>query len=462
MQLNPQRQPDGKAPSFSALLRRRFGSASDLSRGVGAALILQLSGASLMYLSRVFLARWMGAAEYGSFVYAIAWMTLISVICMLGTQRAVLRFLPELSSEGDWGRVAGVIRGMRRVALGVAISVAGITASVFLGLAAGDLWVASSALLTGVLIIPLLAQSELHAAIARAMSKIVLSQFPIRVLRPVLVIAFCFLWWTATGTLDGADAIRATVAALLVIVVTQRVWLRAVLPQEAIRARPVYEMRAWMRVSIALAAVVLFEAVLDHTDVIMLGSLVGNREAGIYHAAVRTVNLMGAPLLAVLTVATPQFASLRAKGDQSGLQALVFKLAHWSFWPGVLGVFVIGAFADTILGLFGQEFRAARSEFLLLMLGQLIHLGIAPALALMNVSGLHRESARVLGFGALINVSLNALLIPAFGIAGAAMASVATTLIWQLWLYRIVRVRLQLRTSIVDAVIANGPRNPKR
>ena len=78
----------------------------------------------------------------------------------------------------------------------------------------------------------------------------------------------------------------------------------------------------------------------------------------------------------------------------------------------------------------------------------------------MAVTGHHDVSARVLGWSALLNVVLNALLIPPFGIMGAAVATAITSVIWKTWLERLARSRIGIRTSLVSALAAGRRSQP--
>ena len=112
-------------------------------------------------------------------------------------------------------------------------------------------------------------------------------------------------------------------------------------------------------------------------------------------------------------------------------------------------------FGDRILGLFGAEFVAARWSMTVLILGQLVNVGSGSVGYLMGMTGHHRQSAFVLGCSAVLNIILNAILIPIFGIMGAAIATALTMALWNIWLHQLVVKYLGVKPSIVSAILSS-------
>ena len=61
---------------------------------------------------------------------------------------------------------------------------------------------------------------------------------------------------------------------------------------------------------------------------------------------------------------------------------------------------------------------------------------------LLNMTGHHRDTIRAYALAAVANIVLNLLLIPAFGIIGAAIATYTAMLGGNFYLYRLVQKRL--------------------
>jgi O-antigen/teichoic acid export membrane protein len=156
----------------------------------------------------------------------------------------------------------------------------------------------------------------------------------------------------------------------------------------------------------------------------------------------------------VQITAAPTIAALYAERGRKGLEALLHTTAHLVFWPSLLISIGLIVFSESILRSFGEEFIAVRWEMIILIGGQLVNSGVGSVGALLNMVGYQRENARVFAVGALVNVVLNAIGIPLFGMTGAAMAAMLTMVLWNVWLHAIAKRKLNIRTSIVAAVIS--------
>jgi O-antigen/teichoic acid export membrane protein len=101
-----------------------------------------------------------------------------------------------------------------------------------------------------------------------------------------------------------------------------------------------------------------------------------------------------------------------------------------------------------VLKLFGPDFEAGYPTLLVVLAGLVLRSATGPVEYLLNMTGHHRDTVRVYGVCALGNIGLNLLLIPAYGIIGAALATYAAMLSANLWLYVLVRRRLGVNAFV--------------
>jgi len=75
--------------------RRTSGLLATVVTGTGLALGIRVLGVGLGYASEVILARMLSEGDYGIYSLVIAWITLISLVALLGMHHAVVRLVPE-------------------------------------------------------------------------------------------------------------------------------------------------------------------------------------------------------------------------------------------------------------------------------------------------------------------------------------------------------------------------------
>lgn len=424
---------------------------SSAALGAGTVFIIQVIGIGLSYILHVFLARWMGAAEYGVYIYILAWISLLAIIAGLGFPNAVLRFISQYRTQRDWPRMYGVILRSWGLVFSASVGVSLLGTAFILGINFYKGIENAAPLLLGIWLVPPMALLGLQTEMAKAIYKMILAFSPRNLIYPLLVILCAFWFYHERRVLTSMTVIGITLMALLFVLVVQ-VWLfRRGFSPEVSHARPVYETREWLHISFPLLIVTGLGILLNQTDVLMLGPMLGSKEVGIYNAAKKSSNVIIFALHAVNAVAAPMFASLHSQGNRAGLQHFVSTIVHWIFWPALaIGIFMV-IFSGAILRLFGPQFVAAQWPLAILVLGQLVNAGAGSVGYLMIMTGHQDQCARVLGWTVLANILLNAIGIYLLGILGAALATAVSIALWNFWLHYLVVKNLGVRPSIVSA-----------
>lgn len=90
----------------------------------------------------------------------------------------------------------------------------------------------------------------------------------------------------------------------------------------------------------------------------------------------------------------------------------------------------------------GREFLVGMDSLFILLIGQLISVLCGSVLVLLNMTGNQWTVQTILVTAAILNIMLNAILIPNLGIEGAAWATTISTIFWNVWGIRAVRKKL--------------------
>jgi O-antigen/teichoic acid export membrane protein len=192
-----------------------------------------------------------------------------------------------------------------------------------------------------------------------------------------------------------------------------------------------------------LALLVIF-AVKDQTDTLVAGFFLGAADLGAYAAARKLTGLIGFGLLAINSIAAPLIAELHAQGRRQELQRMITRASQglFIFTLPVGGVVLI--WGREILGLFGAEFVKSYTALAVLVVGQVVTSLTGPVGHLMVMTGHQRPAALIAAGAAALNLILNAVLIPHWGLTGAGLAATTTALSWNAAMYVYVRSRLEV------------------
>ena len=234
------------------------------------------------------------------------------------------------------------------------------------------------------------------------------------------------------------------VLGVLIALAVSNFFYRSSIPVSVKDVLPRYETRMWVRNALNLVLLSGFYMINAQTDVLMLGSMIGPREAGLYHVASRLAGLVTLVLMAVNAVSSPLISRLYSQGDLKELQQLITKTARVITALSIPSALVLILFGDWFLSLFGPEFSAGEQVLVILVLSQIVNALMGSVGFLLIMTGYERDATIAVGVSSLVNVVLNAILIPKYGVEGAAIATAVSIVVWNGLLGVLVWVRLKI------------------
>jgi O-antigen/teichoic acid export membrane protein len=419
-------------------------------RGTASFLIIQVFGVGITYIVNVLFARYLGPDGFGTFIYAYTWRALLVIPAVFGLTGASLRFVPAYLGAEDWSSLAGFLGFARRTVVMASIGVASATIAAAwlvraqLGVESFQVFCLAAASLVPHAIM-------LHASnVLRGLSRQISSQLPQWVLQPIVQLATFLILMEIVGAAASANAAMLTVLVSGVAVLAVVRWHEIdAVPAAVGTAVPLLHRKQWLASMTPIFAIQAITMSMDRADVLVLGTLSGQTEAGIYAAAGRVAALVGFGLAAVNAWAAPMFSERHTQGDHARLQELVRASSRLVFLftlPATVGVWVLGR---RLLGLFGPGFEPAFSSLVILTIGQLFAALAGPVGFLLPMTGGEAVAARILGASAALNLMLNFALVPQLGMEGAAAATSASRVIQNLAMAVAVWRRIRVRTTIL-------------
>ena len=408
------------------------------------AFAIRVASAGLAYLSQIILARWMGTYEYGIFAYVWVCLLMLGGFSTLGLNTAVIRFIPEYTEKLDMNHLRGLLFKSRLITLVTATFLMGISFALLLLLKDH---VASYIFLPALLVLiclPAYALTDLHDSMARAYGWMNLALIPPFLLRPLLILAVMAAFYLSGFPMTAVMAISAAIVATWITSLIQIVLLQPRLNQEIPKGDRQDETKFWLKVALPILLMESFVLFLQNTDVLVLSQFHAPDDVAIYYAALKTINLITFVHFAVSNAVANRFSAYQARGDKDLLAAMVRQSVSWTFWPSLAAAVVLLALGKPLLWLFGPEFTAAYPVMFILAAGLVIKAMFGPAEYLLNMLGEQKLCALILFTTALVNIILNIILIPPYGLMGAATATSLSLTLAALLFFLAIKLRLKL------------------
>jgi O-antigen/teichoic acid export membrane protein len=383
---------------------------------------IRVFSAFIAFVSQVLLARWMGSFEYGIFV--LVWVTVVIVgnLSCFGFHTSVIRFIPEFREKGLMPELRGVLVTSRVFVLSASTGVAAV------GMLA--VWLMAGRIesyyvvpfILGLICLPMIALSDVLQGISRAHSWAFSALAPTYITRPVLILVF-MAGALAMGYPPTANtAVIATILATYGTTIWQLIGVTASVDAQLPAGKRTVNLRGWFAISLPIFLVESFFFILTNADVLMVGAYMQPDDVAIYFATVKTLALVHFVYFAVKAGVAQRYAQF-THGDPARLAAFARETVAWTFWPSVAMALVVLLLGEPMLVLFGPGFAQGYPLLFLLVLGVVARAAVGPCESLLTMTGNQNVCAAVYAMTLVVNIGLSMLLIPHFGLWGAATAT---------------------------------------
>ena len=166
---------------------------------------------------------------------------------------------------------------------------------------------------------------------------------------------------------------------------------------------------------------------LSWTDVLMLGMMTSETDVGIYNTAFKIGFFVLVFVIAINVVVAPKVAEYYQKNDPNSLKSFinqVTQLITLITLPVVIGIIL---FRNQLLGIFGIDFLQGSTVLIIIAIATLINSATGNVDQILNMTKNQKLLFKINIVSLIINIAFNAVLIPYYGINGAATASLIST-----------------------------------
>ena len=413
-------------------------------------MVVAVLGRVIQLVLAVVLGRVVGPEGYGLFTLVIGLAMLIQQIAGLGFPALSMRFIPAYRNSGDIALLRGFLKMSESVMATTTLLMSALTfgASYLAGLKPE---MAAALALSALVIAPRgflrLRNRQLSAlkSPAKGVAYETLAPNGLTLIFATAGLVIPSLTLTATA----AIWVYAVGACLTVVVATWDTYrqFKAVLPPCAGETNTA----EWMRIGVPAMLAVSALNMVNRVDVVMLGPLSTLEQVGFYGAAIRLTYILTFPQVILNSVMSPRYAAAYAAGRMGALRRdyrlALGMAAVTTLLPAVLIIFYAG---PLIVWVMGEAFRPAANTLAILAVTQVFAAFFNAPQQLMIMTGWQNRLLWINLAGLVVNLVVNALLIPTMGAEGAAWARVAAL--------ALIGVGL---VASAEAILRNRPPRPK-
>lgn len=408
------------------------------------AFAIRVASAAIAYLSQILIARWIGAAEYGIFVTVWVLLLLVAELAPVGLSTAAQRFPPDYAVRGEHDLLRGYLFGSRLFGFAVGSLCAMVGAALVQALSGSIDEPYVRPLLLACLCLPIAGLMAVQDYIARTYNWPDLAHALPYIVRPLGILALMGVFILTGLDRNAETAMYALIAALWACGIVQFAALQVRLAKIIPSGPRAFRWRGWFAASLPIFLIDGFYVLLTSTDILVLSLYVEPERVGIYFAVIKTLALISFIDFAVKAAAAHRFSEYHARGDTQKLQAFVRDSVRWTFWPSLAATIGLLAIGKYMLLAFGEAYVEGYPLMFVLALGLLVRAALGPVERLLNMLDHQIPCAVAVGSAFFVNLVLNLLMIPHWGLTGAAVATTIAHIVEAFLLYLTARHYLKI------------------
>jgi O-antigen/teichoic acid export membrane protein len=433
--------------------------------GGSALLFASAFGNGLNYAFGIFLARTLGSEEFGLYALALTIFNMLTLAIVFGMDTGAIKFISHHLADGQSAKARETLVAATAIALG-----SGLAAAIGLGLLAHPIAMTVYGKPDLVLSLLFFAAAIPFATVAivliAALQGLQTVRYTIHIRylwEPIakFMLAALLLW-------VGLQLLGVLISIVLTLVVSAVLAIRAVhrhvfSGSDGLFVWNTQEARTLLTYCLPLAVSNLFGVVAPRSDILILGYWANTQEVGIYLAAFQTAAIMSLALSAFDTGLSPIISRAWSQQDRARMRESYQSVSRLSVTVSLPIFCCLILFSNDILKVFGPEFSNGTAALMILAVGQVFNNATGSANTILLMSGYSRlvmTNTVVMGVTLLV---ATALIIPFWGINGAAIAASTTFIltnairIIQVWrLHSISPFTWGLAKPMIAAATATG------
>ncbi|SEQ75120.1 oligosaccharide flippase family protein [Natrinema salaciae] len=373
-------------------------------------------------LSKPLLARLLGPEQFGEYATVMAVQGIFMIFVSAGISDGVRKYVAEDRHEDGWkATVIGFyLRTATVLAIGGAIVLAGVTYSGFFATVFEPRFSSYFYLL-----VVLVITAQYWEFARKSLMGLGLERYsePLKILYtisfPLVALPLIATGSGVIGAIIGQIVATALAAVGGLLLLHWRDSLRNVFHQPP-DTFPRMEMVTFNSLSIALIFLLMS---LYHIDILMLQGWIGGDQVGYYKAALEFAEFLWFAPLVLQTVFVHSTSELWSQGETERISQLAARATRYTFLLTAVMSIGIAALAADVIPVYWSYGMEPVGPLLLLLPGSLGFALARPILAISQGKGELRYPIAATGVAAVINLVLNLLLIPRYGMHGAAVAT---------------------------------------
>jgi O-antigen/teichoic acid export membrane protein len=403
---------------------------NSLAKGAGITVTAMFISKFLTYFYRIAIARFVGPDAYGQLSLALMVTGLASTIGIMSFNSGLEKFIPEYRTKNNKKKIKGIVISSLHITVPLSLLMSLV---VFLGAELIAVKIFESPELTsllkimsGVPFFGTMAGIFLNTTVGfnKIIYRSVTNKIIKNVVQLVVTLTLLLVGFEVAGAAWGYLA-GSIVAALLGFYFMEK----KVGPIITSNKEVEYQHKEILLYSSPLLLSGMITTTLSWADTALIGYFMADFDVGLYNAALPTAMLILLPHKAIGSLAVSSFSELKER-DEKSMEDSLQTATYWVFSLVLPTFLIMILFSEQVLALlFGSQYTQASVALSILTVGYLLDASVGKVGSFLQSKGYTNYIMYNNVAALILNIILNIILIPIYGIIGAAIATASTTIL---------------------------------
>lgn len=395
-----------------------------IARGVGVGSTGQGIGRFLGFAMQIVLARTLGLGLMGAYLLCVTLVNLANILSQLGMDNGVVRWVAHYRASGDDARVKGTIVQALLLTFVLSVILAAIMffSAGFLAVRVFEKPFMETMLKAFSFAVPFFTVMSMSLWATQGFKVVKYSAFVQQLVQPLTALVLVVVLYLLGAPVFGA--VGAYVTSMVLGSVLGLVYLRKVFPKITDRAVPrVFETRDLFRVSGPMIVASFMRHLNTWTSTLVVGAFVTTGAVALYNTAARTALLASVFVIAFNSIFSPIIADLYRRGRMEDLEETYKDVSRWVFTANLVFFLATVVLARDVMSVFGPRFVEGWPVLVIVAGAQMFGASVGSTGRLLAMTDRQRIVMYATVGTVILNVVLNFLLVPRYGIVGSAVAT---------------------------------------
>ncbi len=397
--------------------------------------LIRVSGVCLTFLFLISITKFFNENLVGEYNYMSTILVFAGSLCLLGMDSSYLLFSGKLEAENSFIEIVNLYHKKIIIILSIHFLIVilySITIFFFNPYIAHEL---EDILLKAIIASPFFALCNLNFQVIRVLDKIILSEIFRSVTRNVFLILSVFY---IKGNCEPNALLDYVVASFIFVSFVTFFVIKFLMKKlkknnniENITEKISFKeiLKTSLPMTISFFALLIMQSI----DVVILKFYEDYDQIALYGIVVKISSILVIFLSSINTIIAPKISELYYSQNKKELTSLINKSIKLNFALTFPVSLLILLFPSFFLGIFGESYLLAKNALLIIISGQIINCLSGSTGIYLNMTGRQKVFQQVILTTLILNIILNIILIPKYGIEGAAFSTFLSLFVWNVY-----------------------------